>query len=49
MPTLKPGEQRADVWNLRTALGLRGLEGVFIEVAPIGPARGAGAIWRIKE
>ena len=24
------------------------LEVVFIEVAPSGPARGAGAIWRLK-
>lgn len=41
-------EKETKVKNLRTALRLRGLEGVFIEVAPSGPARGAGAIWRIR-
>lgn len=46
---LSEKEMETKVKNLRTALRLRGLEGVFIEVAPTGPARGAGAIWRIKE
>lgn len=46
---LSTKEKETKVKNLRTALRLRGLEGVFIEVAPTGPARGAGAIWRIKE
>jgi ATP-dependent DNA helicase RecG len=41
-------EKETKVKNLRTALRLRGLEGVFIEVGPSGPARGAGAVWRIK-
>ena len=45
---LSDKEKETKVKNLRTALRLRGLEGVFIEVAPTGPARGAGAIWRIK-
>ncbi len=42
-------EKETKVKNLRTALRLRGLEGTFIEVAPSGPARGAGAIWRIRD
>lgn len=46
---LSDKEKETKVKNLRTALRLRGLEGVFIEVASTGPARGAGAIWRIKE
>jgi len=46
---LSDKEKETKVKNLRTALRLRGLEGAFIEVAPIGPARGAGTIWRIKE
>ena len=41
-------EKDTKVKNLRTALRLRGLEGVFIEVSPSGPPRGAGAIWRIR-
>lgn len=41
-------EKETKVKNLRTALRLRGLERVFIEVGPSGPARGAGAVWRIK-
>ena len=41
-------EKEAKVKNLRTALRLRGIDGIFIEVAPGGPARGAGAVWRIK-
>jgi ATP-dependent DNA helicase RecG len=41
-------EKETKVKNLRTALRLRGLEGVFIEVGPSGPARGAGTVWRIK-
>jgi ATP-dependent DNA helicase RecG len=45
---LSDKEKETKVKNLRTALRLRGLDGVFIEVAPTGPARGAGAIWRIK-
>lgn len=45
---LSAKEKETKVKNLRTALRLRGLEGVFIEVAPSGPSRGAGAIWRIK-
>ena len=45
---LSEKEKEAKVKNLRTALRLRGLEGVFIEVSPSGPSRGAGAIWRIK-
>ena len=45
---LSEKEKETKVKNLRTALRLRGLEGVFIEVAPSGPARGAGAIWRLK-
>lgn len=46
---LSSKEKETKVKNLRTALRLRGLDGVFIEVMPSGPARGAGAIWRIKE
>ncbi len=45
---LSPKEKETKVKNLRTALRLRGVDGVFIEVVPSGPARGAGAIWRIK-
>ena len=45
---LSPKEKEAKVKNLRTALRLRGVDEIFIEVAPSGPARGAGAIWRIK-
>lgn len=41
-------EKETKVKNLRTALRLRGLEGTFIEVDPSGPARGAGAMWRIR-
>ena len=41
-------EKETKVKNLRTALRLRGLEGTFIEVDPSGPARGSGAVWRIK-
>lgn len=41
-------EKETKVKNLRTALRLRGLDGIFIEVAPSGPSRGSGAIWRIK-
>ncbi len=41
-------EKDTKVKNLRTALRLRGLEGVFIEVSPSGPSRGAGALWRIR-
>jgi ATP-dependent DNA helicase RecG len=41
-------EKNTKVKNLRTALRLHGLEGVFIEVSPSGPLRGAGAIWRIR-
>lgn len=39
---LSAREKETKVKNLRTALRLRGLDGVFIEVAPSGPARGAG-------
>lgn len=46
---LSTKEKDGKVKNLRTALRLRGLEGFFIEVDPSGPARGAGAIWRIKD
>ena len=42
-------EKETKVKNLRTALRLRGLEGTFIEVTPSGPARGSGAVWRIKK
>jgi ATP-dependent DNA helicase RecG len=42
-------EKEAKVKNLRTALRLRGLEGVFVEVDPEGAARGPGAVWRIKQ
>ena len=42
-------EKETKVKNLRTALRLRGLEGTFIEVTPSGPARGSGAIWRVKK
>ena len=42
-------ERETKVKNLRTLLRLRGLEGRFIEVNPSGPARGPGAIWRIRE
>jgi ATP-dependent DNA helicase RecG len=45
---LSAKEKETKVKNLRTALRLRGLDGVYIEVAPAGPARGAGAVWRIK-
>lgn len=45
---LSAREKEAKVKNLRTALRLRGLDGVFIEVVPSGPARGAGAMWRIR-
>jgi ATP-dependent DNA helicase RecG len=41
-------EKETKVKNLRTALRLRGLDGIFIEVVPSGPGRGAGAVWRIK-
>jgi ATP-dependent DNA helicase RecG len=41
-------EKDTKVKNLRTALRLRGLDGVFIEVSPSGPPRGAGALWRIR-
>ena len=41
-------EKETKVKNLRTALRLRGLDGIFIEVMPSGPGRGAGAVWRIK-
>jgi ATP-dependent DNA helicase RecG len=41
-------EKNTKVKNLRTALRLHGLEGVFIEVSPLGPLRGAGAIWQIR-
>lgn len=45
---LSASEKETKIKNLRTALRLRGFEGVFIEVAPGGPARGPGAVWRIK-
>lgn len=45
---LSAKEKETKVKNLRTALRVRGLDGVFIEVVPSGPARGAGASWRIK-
>jgi len=45
---LSASEKETKIKNLRTALRLRGFEGVFIEVAPGGPARGPGALWRIK-
>ncbi len=45
---LSSKEKEAKVKNLRTALRLRGLDGVYIEVVPSGPARGAGAVWRIR-
>ncbi len=35
--------------NLRTALRKHGLEGIFIEIDSGGPARGYGAIWRIRK
>lgn len=41
-------EKETKVKNLRTALRLRGLDGIFIEVMPSGPGRGARAVWRIK-
>lgn len=41
-------EKNTKITNLRTALRIRGLDGVFIEVSPSGPARGAGALWRIR-
>ena len=45
---LNAKEKNTKITNLRTALRLRGLDGVFIEVSPSGPARGAGALWRIR-
>ena len=45
---LNPQEKETKVKNLRTALRLRGLDGVFIEVVPTGPRRGPSAVWRIK-
>ena len=45
---LNPHEKETKVKNLRTALRLRGLDGVFIEVVPAGPSRGPSAVWRIK-
>lgn len=45
---LSDKEKETKVKNLRTALRLRGLDGIFIEVMPDGPARGAGARWRLK-
>jgi ATP-dependent DNA helicase RecG len=45
---LNPQEKEMKVKNLRTALRLRGLDGVFIEVVPTGPSRGPSAVWRIK-
>lgn len=45
---LSAKEKETKVKNLRTALRLRGLEGTYIEVDPIGPPRGLGALWRIK-
>lgn len=45
---LSAKEKEAKVKNLRTALRLRGLEGTYIEVEPMGPPRGLGALWRIK-
>ncbi len=45
---LNPQEKETKVKNLRTALRLRGLDGVFIEVVPTGPSRGPSAVWRIK-
>ncbi len=45
---LKAQEKETKVKNLRTALRLRGLDGIFIEVVPSGPAHCAGAVWRIK-
>lgn len=41
-------EKEAKVKNLRTSLSKRGFEGVFIEVTPESPPRGAGSVWRIK-
>ena len=46
---LSAKEKETKVKNLRTALRLHGLEGVFIEVSPTGPARGSKAVWRIRE
>ena len=43
-----PKEKETKVKNLRTALRLRGLDSVFIEVVPAGPSRGTSAVWRIK-
>jgi ATP-dependent DNA helicase RecG len=45
---LNAQEKETKVKNLRTALRLRGLDGVFIEVVPTGPSRGPSAVWRIK-
>ena len=41
-------EKETKIKNLRTSLKVRGLEGRKIEISPEGPARGPGAIWRIK-
>jgi len=46
---LNAQEKETKVKNLRTALKLRGLGGRKIEISPEGPARGPGAIWRIKQ
>ena len=46
---LNTQEKETKVKNLRTALKLRGLGGRKIEISPEGPARGPGAIWRIKQ
>lgn len=49
LPTvLTVKEKEAKVKNLRTSLSKRGFEGIFIEVAPESPPRGAGSVWRIK-
>lgn len=45
---LNAQEKETKVKNLRTALRLRGLDGVFIEVVPTGPGRGPSAVWRIR-
>ena len=45
---LNAQEKETKVKNLRTALRLRGLDGVVIEVVPTGPSRGPSAVWRIK-
>lgn len=46
--SLTDAAKEIKVKNLRTALRLRGLDGIKIEIDPSGPQRGTTSIWRIK-